>query len=156
MRALYRNRIEYGCIGVIKFTDKNRWRQGKIAAGFPEFLIFYRSRTFNVSPPSICYVMRTPIKGCRLFLNKRRYLTFFFSLSFSSSISLKQVKMENSRHARLTLKIGRSVDTTCVSEFNPAIDSNVEFLPVSGTEMPSTLALFGPWLDSLKVSFFFF
>jgi len=62
--------------------------------------------------------------------------------------------MENLRYARLTLKIGLSVDTTCVSEFNPTIDSNAGFLPVGRTEMPSTLALLGPWLDSLNVSFF--
>lgn len=37
--ASYRNGIENGLeIDVIKFSDKNGWRQGKIAVGFPEFL----------------------------------------------------------------------------------------------------------------------
>lgn len=33
--APYRSGIENDCIDVIKFSDKNRWRRGKIALGLP-------------------------------------------------------------------------------------------------------------------------
>lgn len=59
--------------------------------------------------------------------------------------------MENSRHAQLTPEIDRSVDITYISEFNPTVDSKVEFLPIAGTEMPSTLALLSPWLGPLTI-----
>lgn len=52
--APYRNGIENGLeIDVIKFSDKNGWRQGKIAVGFPEFLC--KLLIFNVFFP-LCNV----------------------------------------------------------------------------------------------------
>lgn len=37
-------------IDIIKFSDKNRWRQGKTAVGFPEFLDFCVDYTFLTFP----------------------------------------------------------------------------------------------------------
>lgn len=80
MFTLYRNRIENGCIDVIKFSDKNRWRQGKIALGFPELLSLCRLQTFNVSPPSLCYVRHIPIEAVGFFRTNGAIL-LFLSLS---------------------------------------------------------------------------
>lgn len=48
--ALSKRHRKRGCIDVIKFSDKNRWRQGKIVVGFPEFLgLRCKLHLFNVS-----------------------------------------------------------------------------------------------------------